>query len=120
VESFGQIVLDYGEFEALLAVGKQQLPEPRRHPNSVVLSCAHANVVLDPNAETLILNGVPHGLAEYVGELQVEGSFDQLLRCIATGAQPESDAATGALGVEVLMAAYASLRSGGREVKLPL
>ena len=120
VENFGQIALDYGKFEALLAVGKQQLPEPRQHANSLLVSCEHANLFLDPNADALIRDGVPSSLREYVADVHVEGSFDQLVRCISTDAAPTEGAAIAALGVEVLMAAYESICAGGEAIPLPV
>lgn len=120
VEHYGQIVLDYGDFFALLAVGKQQLPEPRQGNNCLSLLFENTNLLLDPYTETLIWNGVRRDLAAYLGDYQVESSMDQLLRCIETGAEPDSGAATGAAGVEVLMAAYRSIVNGGTVVELPL
>jgi predicted dehydrogenase len=118
VENFGQILLDYGDFYALLAVGKQTLGEPRQGSNTLTVQFEHHNFVLDPYTDTLLLNGVARNVVEYLGDYRVESSFDQLLRGIETGAEPESSVRVGADGVEVLMAAYRSIRNGGEWVTL--
>lgn len=120
VECFGQILLDYGDFFALLSVGKQQLDPPRQHSNWLSLQFPNQNFLLEPHSGTLLVNGAPVPMAEYVAGLQVEGSVDELLRCIQEGSRPDSDAETAARGVEVLMAAYRSTLEGGRAVALPL
>lgn len=120
VENFGQILLDYGRFYALLSVGKQQLSEPRQGNNVVTALFENHNFVLDAYTNTAIINGVARDPSEYPGDYKAESSFDQLLRCMETGAKPESNVETGALGVEVLMAAYRSIVGGGERVRLPL
>ena len=120
VENFGQIVLDYGSFYALLSVGKQQLDEPRQLTNWLSLQFPNRNFVIEPHGETLIIDGVQRPLAEYLAAYQPEGSFGELLRCIRDNTQPNSSAEIAMRGVEVLMAAYRSALDNGRAVELPL
>ncbi len=121
VENFGQIILDYGSFYALLAVGKQQLAtEPRRGNNHLSLLFETANLFIDPYSETLLVNGVPGDFQQFLSGCPAESAFEQLLRCIETGAEPESNAELGALGVEVTLAAYHSICQDGQVVSLPL
>ena len=118
-EHFGQLVCDYGDFYAILAVGKQQLAADRRHSSCLHLLTEHENLLVDGYAELVTHNNVPVPFEEYVAETRVESPLGQLLRCIETNAEPESSVALGADGVEVLMAAYASIVHG-RAVELPL
>jgi len=121
VENFGQIILDYGDFYAMLSVGKQKLiDEPMRGNNSLSLLFEHTNIFIDPYSETLMINGMPKNFQEYLADYTIESSIAQLLRCIETGKEPESNARIGAMGVEVLMAAYRSIVEDGRIVPLPL
>lgn len=120
VENWGQIILDYGDLFAMLAVGKQTLDEPRQHSNWLSIQFPHRNFLIEPHSNVLLVDGVPRPVQEYLAGFQVEGSFDELLRCIRTGARPDSDAQVGMLGVEVLMAAYRSTLEDGRAVPLPL
>ena len=75
---------------------------------------------LNPYTDTCVLNGVAKPMAEYVGDTVVEGSTDQLLRCIETDAEPRDIVEVGRMGVEVLMAAYRSIEEGGKPIRLPL
>ena len=120
VENFGQIILDYGSFYALLSVGKQQLGVPLQHSNWLSIQFPNRNFLIEPHGETLIIDGVQRPMAEYLAGYQPEGSFDELLRCIRDDAQPDSSAEIALRGVEVLMAAYASALDNGRAVELPL
>ena len=120
VENFGQIVCDYGDFYACLAVGKQKLPEPRQGVNDLSIRFPNTNLILNPYTETLILNGVVRPMSEYVGEFAAEGAMDQLIRCIETDADPDDSVTLGRMGVEVLMAAYGSIMQDGAPVRLPL
>jgi hypothetical protein len=67
-----------------------------------------------------MINGTTKNFQEYIAGYTVESSIDQLLRCIQTGEQPESNAKIGAMGVEVLMAAYRSIVENGKMISLPL
>ena len=118
VEHFGQIVCDYGEFYAVLAVGKQQLTVDRRHSSCLHLLSEHENLLVDGYAQLVTRNNVPVSFDDYVAGLRVESPLEELLRCIETDAAPESSVAVGADGVEVLMAAYASVVRG-QSVALP-
>jgi len=120
VENFGQIVCDYGDFFALLSVGKQQTAEPRQGTNLLNVMFPAHNFLFDPYNETLRINGSPVEVDEYIGDFEVESSLDQLLRCIETGADPDDGAELSAQGVELLMAAYRSIVEGGKVVELPL
>jgi len=120
LENFGQIVCDYGDFFALLSVGKQQLGAPRQGTNVLTAVFPHHTFLFDPYNDTLRINGAPHEVAEYLGDFRPESSLNQLLRCIETGAEPEDNAQVSAQGVELLMAAYHSVSNGGQAVALPL
>lgn len=119
-ENFGQIILDYGDFYAMLSVGKQQLNEPRHHSNWLSIQFPNRNFLIEPHNDVIIIDGVQRPMAEYVGSYEVEGALDELLRCIRNDEAPGSDAETAMRGVEVLMAAYRSALQGGRAVELPL
>lgn len=121
VENFGQIILDYGDFYAMLSVGKQKLIDvPIKGNNSISLLFEHTNIFIDPYSETLMINGIPKNFQEYLAGYEIESSIDQLLRCIETGEEPGSNIRIGAMGVEVLMAAYRSIVEQGKIVYLPL
>jgi predicted dehydrogenase len=121
VENFGQIILDYGDFYALLAVGKQKLTtEPRRGNNCLSLLFETTNLFIDPYSETVLINGIPGDFHQVLAGYRAESAFEQLVRCIETGAEPESNAELGTMGVEETMAAYHSVLQGGQIVSLPL
>jgi len=120
VENFGQIVLDYGDFYALLSVGKQQLDEPHRHSNWLSIQFPARNLLIEPHGGVLLVDGVSRDATRYLEGFACEGACDELRRCIATDAAPDSDAETGMRGVEVLMAAYRSALQDGAPVGLPL
>jgi len=120
VENFGQIICDYGDFYACLAVGKQKLTEPLAGVNDLSIRFPNTNLILNPYTETFILNGVARPMAEYVRDCVVESSIDQLIRCIEDGAEPYDNVMLGRMGVEVLMAAYRSAVEDGAVVGLPL
>jgi predicted dehydrogenase len=119
-ENFGQIICDYGDFYATLAVGKQKLTEPLQGVNDLSIRFPNTNLTLSPYADTCLINGVSRPMAEYVGDTAPEGSIDQLLRCIEEDAEPRDNVELGRMGVEVLMAAYRSIVEGGAIVALPL
>lgn len=121
VENFGQIILDYGNFYAMLAVGKQKLrDEPKRGNNCLNLLFENTNILIDPYSETLMINGMPQNFQAYLADYKAESSFNQLLRCIADDTEPESNVAIGIMGVEVTMAAYRSILEDGAIITLPL
>jgi predicted dehydrogenase len=119
-ENFGQIICDYGDFYACLAVGKQKLAEPLQGVNDLSIQFPNTNLILNPYTDTCIINGVSRPMAEYVGDTRPDGSIDQLLRCIEEDAEPRDNVELGRMGVEVLMAAYRSIVEGGGVVALPL
>lgn len=131
VESFGQIVADYGAFFAVLAVGKQALRSlppmdlaealsPRNWHNVLHLQFARANVLVHPYTGLLQLDGRQLDPHEFLGDFRCQTPFGQLVDAIETSVPPASSAAQARLGVEVLMAAYRSIVSEGEVVKLPL
>jgi len=119
-ENFGQIICDYGDFYACLAVGKQKLTEPLQGVNDLSIRFHNTNLILNPYTDTCIVNGLSRPMAEYVGDTVPEGAIDQLLRCIEQDAEPQDNVELGRMGVEVLMGAYKSIVKHGAVVKLPL
>lgn len=131
VESFGQIVADYGSFFAVVAAGKQRLRSlpsmglaealtPGNWHNVLELQLADANLTVLPYADLVLLNGEALTAERYLGGFRCETPFEQLVRAIETGVPPDSSAAAGRAGVEVTMAAYRSIAGGGAVVPLPL
>ncbi len=120
VENFGQIVLDYGEFFALLEVGKQQLKGERHHSNNMTINFEHTTFFIDASARLVAVNHVPKDWSTFAQGAHAVGSVDQLLAALDTGTPPTSNVETIVPATEVLMAAYASITSGGKVVKLPL
>ena len=119
VENFGQIMLDYGSFWAVLAVGKQGArgkPGPR---NALTIEFESANLFLDPAAGTFIENGRARSLDEYVSGHRCRSALDQLIRCMEEGVPPDSDLETAAAGVEVSCAAYQSILEN-RPIPFPM
>jgi predicted dehydrogenase len=119
-ENFGQIVCDYGDFFATLAVGKQKLPDPHGGVNNLSIRFPNRNVLLNPYTDTAIISGVAVPMSDYVGSTAPLSSIDQLIRAIETGTPPDDTVTLGRMGVEVLMAAYRSIVEGGEVVRLPL
>ncbi|MFN8185470.1 MAG: Gfo/Idh/MocA family oxidoreductase [Gaiellales bacterium] len=131
VESFGQIVADYGSFFAVLATGKQTLRSlppmdvsealsPRNWHNELQLQFADANVTLHPFGDLVLLDGRAVDPAGYLDGFTCSSPFEQLVGAIETGEPPASNAGEARLGVEVLTAAYQSVANGGEVVSLPL
>jgi hypothetical protein len=54
-----------------------------------------------------------------MGNYEVEGALDQLVRCLDEDTDPDSSVQVAADGIEVLMAAYRSILIN-RPVELPL
>lgn len=119
VENFGQIILDYGDFYAFLEAGKQQLEGEHRHSNAVTINFEHKTLHLDASAEAVTVNHVPRDYAKFAEGATAMGSVEQLIAAIETGAPPSSNAETGLLATETLMAAYQSIVEK-RTVTLPL
>jgi predicted dehydrogenase len=119
VENFGQILLDYGDFSAFLEVGKQQLKGEHRHSNAMAIHFEHTALFIDASAQLAAVNHVPQDYADFAKGASAIGSIEQLIAAIEHGTPPTSDAATGVLETEVLMAAYQSILDG-RPVQLPL
>ena len=123
VENFGQIVLDYGDFFALLNVGKQQLAGERRHSNALTISFEHETLFIDSNAEILTVNHVPRDYSDFVGGAIVDDAVEQLIGVIesdlSTHSPVTSNIETAVVATETLMAAYQSIVEE-RTVVLPL
>jgi len=60
-------------FYALLSVGKQNLDTPHQHSNWLSVQFEVENFLIEPHSETLIVDGVPRPMAEYLDGFQVEG-----------------------------------------------
>jgi len=120
VENFGQIVCDYGDLFATLAVGKQKLPDPHGGVNDLSIRFPNRNVILNPYTDTAIINGVTMPMLDYVAGAALVSSIDQLIRAMEDGTPPDDTVELGRMGVEVLMAAYRSIVEGGEAVRLPL
>lgn len=120
VENFGQIVLDYGEFFALLEVGKQQLKGKRRHSNTMTINFEHKTFSIDASAQLVAVNHVRKDWSSFAQGARAVGSVDQLLAALDTGTHPTSNVETIVPATEVLMAAYTSITRGGKVVRLPL
>jgi predicted dehydrogenase len=131
VESFGQIVADYGTFFAVLAAGKQQLRAlasmdlaealtPRNWHNVLELQFADSNLAVLRANELVVRDGTVLSVDEYLDGFRCSTPFQQLVEAIETCAPPDSGARAGRRGVEVTMAAYRSISTGGVTVPLPL
>ncbi len=131
VESFGQIIADYGDFYAVLAAGKQPIAgrptmdvaaalKPEAWHSVIEIRFEAHNITALPFADTVFVDGRPIAAAAFLDGHETRSPFVQLVDAIETGAGPESDAATACLGVEVLMAAYRSAQADGAPVALPL
>lgn len=131
LESFGQIVADYGDFFAVLAAGKQavaSLPSmdvvealrPQHWHNLIEIRFEHHNVTAMPFAGALTIDGREVARAVFLEGYRFRSSFQQLIDAIETDGEPDSDVKIARLGVEVLAAAYRSARDGGVSVPLPL
>ena len=59
VEHFGQIILDTGDIYAFLEFGKQQLPGPPRHSNTMTVDFERRAIRIDASAEQVSVNHVP-------------------------------------------------------------
>ena len=119
VEHFGQLHLDYGDFHALIAVGRQQLKGRFNHGNVLHIVAEHRTVLLDSVNGLVIRNNVPLPWAHYMRDFVPDTALDQLVECIDEDAAPDSSPEVGADGIEVLMAAYRSIKEN-RAVDLPL
>jgi len=120
VEHFGQILLDYGDFDALLEVGKQQLEGPSRHSNALTISFEHASLHIDASANRVAVNHVPRDWEQFARGATARSSADQLIAALRDGVAPESGVETIVDATEVLMAAYESILKESRAVMLPL
>ena len=131
LENFGQIIADYGPFFASLATGKQPLAtlpamdvtealNPRHWHNILEMQFETHNLTLMPFHNLLLHNGRTVAIEEYLEGYSCPTPFQQLIQAIETSTEPDSNATSARLGVEVLMAAYKSASQGGRLVSLPL
>ncbi len=131
VENFGQVIADYGSFFALLSTGKQPLAtlpsmdvdealNSRNWHNVLEMQFETHNLTVMPFHGTIIRNGTTIPTDSYLDDYQSVSSFKQLIRAIETSKPPDSNAESARMGVEVLMAAYKSIKEGGIAVPLPL
>src|SRR5262249_24839695 len=120
VENFGQIVLDYGDFFAMLEAGKQQLPAPSRHANALTITFEHRAIHIDTTARPVSLNHVPQDWDAFTRGARAVGSADRLIRALRDRISPGDDVGTIVDATEVLMAAYESSLQGGCPIALPL
>ena len=120
VENFGQIVLDYGDFFAVLEAGKQQLPGPSRHANALTITFEHRAIHIDATARQVSLNHVPHDWDAFTRGATAVGSADRLIQALRDGVSPGDDVTAIVDATEVLMAAYESSLQDGRPIPLPL
>jgi predicted dehydrogenase len=119
VENFGQILLDYGDFFALLEVGKQQLEGPSRTSNQLTINFEHRTLLIDASAQLVAVNHVPVNWDDFSRGAAAVASVEQLLAAIREDKPPTSNAESIVAPSEVLMAAYRSVVEG-RPVELPL
>lgn len=127
LESFGQIVADYGDFFAVLAAGKQAIEgmssmdvaealRQKHWHNLIELRFEHHNVTAMPFAGLLVIDGRPVTREAFLEGYRYRSPFQQLIEAIETGGEPDSGVSVARLGVEVLAAAYRSARQGGAPV----
>jgi predicted dehydrogenase len=131
VENFGQIIADYGHFFAVIAAGKQPLQtlpsmdvaealNTRNWHNVLEMQFEGHNLTVLPYHNLLIHNGQTLSPEDYLNGYSCQTPFQLLLQAIETGQPPASNAASGRLSTEILMAAYQSIKANGRIVTLPL
>lgn len=120
VENFGQIVLDYGDFFAMLEAGKQQLLPPLRHANALTISFEHRAIHIDTSAHQASINHVPQDWDTFTQDARAVSSADRLIRAMREKRPAEEDVTAIVDATEVLMAAYQSSLQNGRPVSLPL
>ncbi|MFV1966784.1 MAG: Gfo/Idh/MocA family protein, partial [Pirellulaceae bacterium] len=120
VENFGQIILDYGDFYAVLDVGKQQLNGPRAGvANRMSINFQHETLMIDASAHFISINHQPIRWEDYTKNATAVGSLDQLLQALRDGTSPSSGVENIVPSTEVLMAAYRSILEQ-RPITLPL
>lgn len=131
LESFGQIIADYGDFFAVLSAGKQTIstyPEltvaealdRRRWWNTIELRSDDTNIALHPILDFVVFNGERVETTEWIKDVELRSSFRQLIDAIELGRTPDCDLEASVASVEVLMAAYSSIVQEGARVRLPL
>ena len=129
VENFGQVVAEYDGFFAMLSAGKQTMDtlpsmdvaaalDVRNWYNMVELRCEHHNLTVMPFAGVLIQNGEAIVPEAWLTDYDCPTPFQQLITSIETDSEPASNATVARQGVEVLAAAYQSVRRGGARILL--
>jgi hypothetical protein len=101
-------------------MGLAEALAPRNWHNVLELQFAEANLTVLRSNELVVRDGTVLSVDEYLDGFRCPTPFQQLVEAIETGARPDSDARAGRLGVEVTMAAYRSISTGGAAVPLPL
>ena len=119
VENFGQVILDYGAFFAMLATGRQRLEGGFNHSHRLHVISETRTHFIDGTNCLIYRNNVPIGWDQYMRGFEPETGLDQLVRCIDEDATPASSVEIAADGMEVLMAVYRSILES-RPVDLPL
>ena len=112
VENFGQIILDYGKYWAVLSVGKQIVNETPGSRNALTIEFESTNLFMDPGAGIFLENGKRKSLAHYISDHKAKPAIDQLLDAMEHNITPQCDIETAADGVHILSAAYQSIMSG--------
>ena len=119
VENFGQIILDYDNFYAFLDVGKQQLKKEHLHSNLMTINFEHKTITIDANAKVVIINHLIQDYEEFIQDIAVVGSVEQLIDAIEHSKYPSSNIENAVAATEILMAAYQSIVEK-QPVTLPL
>jgi predicted dehydrogenase len=119
VEHFGQVILDYGSFFAVLEIGKQQLVGEHRHSNAITINFEHQILVIDVPAKQVSINNVATDFDQFAKGATATNSLDQLVLAIESDIQPKSNLQNAVRATETLMAVYTSIVEE-RTVELPL
>jgi predicted dehydrogenase len=119
VEHFGQIILDYGDFFAMIEAGTQQLAGRHKHTNSLTVRFENTTLHLDASVKIITVNDVPADYERYIEGVDAPDSVSELIAAIERGMPPTNSLDTAVRATEVLMAAYRSIVEN-RTVALPL
>ena len=92
---------------------------PQNWHNVLELQFETHNLTVMPFHNILIHNGVKIPIEEFLEGYVCLTPFQQLIQAIETSTAPDSDVEVASLGVEVLMAAYKSIKSDGIPILCP-
>ena len=115
-EDIATVTCDYGTFSARIVTGRNKVPREQPTVNAVDLLCEGSWVRVEEDAYSV--NGKAVAIAAQPLSPR-EGCIQNLIDCIASGAEPLTGAATGLAVAEITTAAYQSAQSGDW-VSLPL